>query len=200
MKKSIKVLTLVMLMLFSTQAHAFFSPVAVSIIPPVQFPPSEFTVTGVRASVLWGHHRDLYGLDFGLLGNITEISFVGAAVSGIFNVTHGMTTIIGLQAAGLANFNTQKTTVLGLQLALGINSNEAESSVTGVQAALFANLSAHTNIYGLQMGIYNKAQDVYGLQVGIVNVASNLHGLQIGLVNFNEKGLFAVSPILNAGF
>ncbi|MGZ3748347.1 MAG: LA_2272 family surface repeat-containing protein, partial [Pseudobdellovibrionaceae bacterium] len=181
-------------------SHAAISPVSVAIVPPVQFPPSDFSVTGVRASALWGKHRDLYGLDVGLLGNITEQSFTGAAVSGVFNNTRNATHILGLQFAGLTNINTNKTDVYGLQATLGVNYNSAASTVAGIQLALLANLSAFTDIYGLQVGLYNRAKDVYGLQVGLVNVTDNLHGVQIGLINFNHKGPFAMSPILNIGF
>ncbi len=177
----------------------FYSPLAVGIIKPVQFPPDDFNVSGLRLSLGWGDHRDVYGLDFGLLGNITRQRFVGIGVSGLANITHGETTIIGLQLAGGANVNYQKTNVYGLQLALGVNSNSAESSVNGFQVAL-ANLSDHTTIRGVQLGLYNKAQKVYGLQIGIVNVAESLSGLQIGLINFHRTGVFAVSPILNFGF
>jgi hypothetical protein len=180
-------------------AHAAVTPLSVAIVPPVQFPASDFTITGLRLSLLWGHHRDLYGLDLGVLGNITDQAFTGAAFSGVFNATHGPTTILGLQAAGLANINTEKTNVYGLQMALGLNSNTAQSTVAGLQLAI-ANHSPFTSVYGAQIGIYNRAQDVYGLQIGLVNVASSLHGVQIGLANFNAKGPFAISPILNVGW
>ena len=157
-------------------------------------------ITGVRVSALYGKHRSVYGLDFGVLGNITDLNFVGLAVSGVFNKTSGMTTIIGLQLAGLANVNTDKTSVYGIQATLGANVNTAAASVSGLQIALLTNYAQFTNIYGAQVGLYNRAQDVYGLQIGLVNVASNLHGVQIGLANFNQKGMFAVSPILNIGF
>ncbi|MES2963957.1 MAG: hypothetical protein V4760_08705 [Bdellovibrionota bacterium] len=185
--------------LVSLEASAALSPLSVGLFPPVQFPPSDFSVTGFRASLLWGRHRDVYGLDLGVLGNITDQSFTGIAVSGLFNATHGTTNIIGLQAAGLANFNTNKTRVFGVQLAALLNKNDAESSLSGVQFAL-VNLSPNMSIYGLQAGIYNKARSVYGFQIGLVNSCTDLHGLQIGLVNFHEKGLFAVSPIINFGF
>lgn len=181
-------------------AHAAVSPLALDIIPPVQFPPQDFSVTGLRASALWGDQRDVYGLDLGLIGNVTQQGFVGIGVSGIFNLTHGTTTAIGLQAAGVANINTSKTQVYGVQLALVTNYNSAESRVVGLQAALLANISPFTDIYGIQTGLYNRAKDVHGLQIGLVNVAESLHGVQIGLVNFNHKGLFAVSPFLNVGF
>ncbi len=199
MKKIIFFLTLVVCLGLADRAQAALSPISVNILSPVQFPPSDFSVTGARVSALWGKHRDVYGLDFGLIGNITDQDFVGLAVSGLFNLTRGQTTAIGAQLAGLANVNMQKTAVYGLQLALGLNYNDAASSVTGLQFAL-ANVAAHTDIRGFQVGIYNRAQEVYGLQIGLVNVASNLHGVQIGLLNFNHKGTFAVSPILNVGF
>ncbi len=185
--------------LVTFSAHAAVTPISVGIFPPVQFPPEDFTITGLRASILWGKHRDLYGLDFGVLGNITNQSFVGLGLGGIFNATHGSTTILGLQVAGITNINTNKTNIFGVQLALGLNMNTAASSVSGLQLAL-ANHSPFTNIHGFQVGIYNKAQEVYGLQIGLINVASNLHGVQIGLLNFNDKGLFKVSPIINVGF
>lgn len=187
------------LLLFQT-AQAAISPVSLSVAPPVQFPPGDFSVTGVRASVLWGKHRSMYGLDLGVLGNITEQNFTGIAVSGIFNATQGGTLITGLQFAGLANINTSATTIVGLQGTLGVNYNSAAATVSGIQLALLANLSPFTDIYGVQVGLYNRAKVVNGLQIGLVNVADNLHGLQIGLVNFNKSGPFAISPLLNVGF
>jgi hypothetical protein len=62
------------------------------------------------------------------------------------------------------------------------------------------NQAPHTNVHGLQIGGFNKAQDVYGIQIGVLNMAENLHGLQIGLLNINDRGLFKFSPILNVGF
>lgn len=181
-------------------ASAAVSPVSVSIVPPIQFPPGDFNVTGVRASALWGKHRSVYGIDVGLLGNFTEQTFTGVAVAGGFNKTGGNTTITGFQIAGGANINTNKTTVVGVQAALGMNYNTAAATVSGLQLALLANISPFTDIYGFQVGLYNKAKEVYGVQLGLVNVADNLHGIQIGLVNFNAKGPFAISPILNVGF
>lgn len=187
-------------LVLSAPAHAAVSPLSVALLPPLQFPPDDFSITGARLSILWGDHRDIYGFDLGLLGNITEQRFVGLGVSGLLNLTHGQTTVIGFQAAGAANYNTEKTGVYGAQMTLGLNYNQAASTVAGVQLAPIANFSPFTEIYGLQVGLFNKAQDVYGLQIGLVNFASSLHGLQIGLLNFQQKGIFAVSPILNFGF
>lgn len=191
--------TILAVAFLSTPVWAAVTPLSLGIAPPVQFPSDEFTVTGLRTSVLWGRHRDLYGIDIGGLGNITEQTFTGIGLSGVFNYTQGTTTVLGLQLAGLTNINTNKTSVYGLQAALGANINTAASSVAGVQLAV-ANVSPFTDIYGFQLGVYNKAQEVYGVQIGLINVASNLHGVQIGLLNFNQKGLFVVAPIINVGF
>jgi hypothetical protein len=178
-------------------AHTATSPLAVTIYPPVQFPADDANVTGLRVGI-WGEHRSVYGIDLGLIGNVTKVDFAGLAIAGLFNRTKGQTHIIGLQAALGANINTEKTNVVGFQVA-AVNSNSASSSVTGFQIG-FANLSDHTTVYGAQLGVYNTADHVYGFQIGLVNVAQSLHGLQIGLVNVHVKGLFQVCPIINFGF
>lgn len=183
---------------FTPLAKAFNSPLSVNIIPPVQFPSSEFSVTGARVSALWGKHRDVYGIDLGLIGNMTEQRFVGLAVSGLFNQTSGETTILLLQGAIGANLNVQKTAVYGIQLA-ALNKNDAESKLVGLGLGL-VNLSPNMSIYGFQAGLFNTARSVYGFQIGIINQTNDLHGLQIGLLNFATNGPFAVSPILNIGW
>lgn len=187
------------LLAFAPQANAASqSPLSFNILPPIQFPPSDWDVTGLRISALWGQHRDVSGIDVGVLGNRTTGKFKGLAIAGGVNWTQGETIITGLQFAGLANINTQKTTVVGFQLA-AVNYMSAASSVSGFQLGL-ANISPHTNVYGVQAGIYNTANKVAGLQIGLVNVAKNLYGLQIGLVNVHHQGLFKVCPFLNVGF
>ncbi len=198
MKKLIRLSMLIVLAGLQIEAHGFASPVSIAIVPPLQFPPSTFSITGVRASVLWGRHRDLYGVDLGLVGNVTEQSFVGIGLAGGFNLTQGQTTAV-FQIAGLANINTNRADIYGAQIAGLLNKNDGAASVNGVQFAA-VNLVPHTVIRGVQVGIYNRAQTVYGLQIGVVNVADSLYGLQIGLANFHHKGTFVVSPILNFGF
>lgn len=180
------------------ETHAALSPVSVSVAYPVQFPPSDFNITGVRASLLFGKHRDVYGLDLGVLGNITDQDFVGIGISGLFNVTHGQTSAL-LQLAGITNINTNKVNIYGAQISALMNMNDAETSIVGLQFAL-ANLSPHTTINGFQIGLYNSAYNVRGFQIGLLNFTENLHGMQIGLLNFNHTGLFVVSPVINIGF
>lgn len=200
MKQMILVLLVVSgLGLWSSPSQSAMSPLSVNVVPPAQFPPSDFNVTGVRASALWGRHRDVYGLDLGLIGNITDQKSTALSVSGLFNYKKGESNVLGLELAGLTNIHTQKTDVYGLQLAGLANYHSAASTVVGVQLAA-ANLVGHTDVYGVQAGLYNKANSVYGIQIGLINSAKNLRGIQIGLLNFHHTGLFVVSPILNVGF
>jgi hypothetical protein len=182
-----------------TTAQAAVSPLGVSIIHKIEFPPYDFSVTGVRVSALWGIHRQVYGFDFGGIGNITEQDFGGLAVSGGFNSNLGTTNILLLQAAGVANYSTAKLHVLGVQVAGVMNYVQGEANVVGIQVAAI-NQTPHETVGFLQAGAYNHAHAVYGFQIGVVNVTDELHGLQIGLINFNHTGLFAVCPILNVGF
>ena len=199
MKKILSLVAVALAFLSIPNSEAAMSPIAVAIVPPIQFPGSDFDVTGLRMSALWGNQKNVYGLDFGLIGNMTEGQMTGIAVSGVFNLNKGQTTGVLLQAAGLGNFNVNKARIYGVQVAGIINSNRAESVVGGLQLAL-VNLGPYTNIRGVQAGVYNRAHDVVGIQIGLVNVADTLHGIQIGLINFHRQGLFAVAPILNIGF
>lgn len=200
MVRKFTVLLVGLFLLLGSQAQAAVTPISVAIVPPVQFPPSDFTVAGARVSLLWGNHRNVYGFDFGLLGNYTEHTFAGVAVAGGLNYTKGTATVLGLQAAGLSNYNAGKANVYGLQAALGFNANIGESKLVGLQVAALSNYSPHATVVGAQVGLYNKARVVYGFQIGLINVTESLHGIQIGLVNFHKKGLFSVAPLINIGF
>ncbi len=199
MKKHLSILAASFLLLFSSTAQAALSPVAIAIVPPLQFPPYNFSVTGLRVSALWGNHRSVYGIDLGVIGNMTDGQMTGISASGIFNYNKGEMVGVLLQGAGIGNFNKSKARIYGVQLAGIINSNGGESTVGGLMLAA-VNYGPFTNIRGFQVGLYNKAHDVAGFQIGIINDCETLHGLQIGLLNFHRKGLFSVAPILNVGF
>ncbi len=185
-------------LLCTSLANAAVSPLGIAILSPVQFPSRDTSVAGVRGSVFWGHHKNVYGIDVGGIGNITDGEMVGVAVSGVFNLNKGHTTIIGLQAASIANINMQKLRVVGLQIAAG-NVNHSEANLIGLNLAV-VNHSPFMNILGVQAGLYNRVHTMSGIQIGIINDCEVLHGIQIGLLNFHRRGLFAVAPILNVGF
>jgi hypothetical protein len=172
-------------------ANAASSPFGLAIVPGIQYPADDYILAGMRIGVLWGNQAEVYGLDIGGIGNVTQTAFAGTAISS--------TDVWGLQFAGIGNYNLGATTVHGVQASLFMNYNPAEASIHGIAIAPL-NLGAATKVYGMQIGIYNRAAEVYGLQIGLVNVANTLHGVQIGFLNFHETGLFQVSPVLNIGF
>ena len=196
--KKLPLLALIVGLFALPNAHALTSPMGLSLFPPVELPPQDFTITGVRLNAIWGNHQHVYGIDIGGIANETLQEFAGIQIAGGLNYNQGTATVVGLQAAAIANINVNKAHVLGVQVA-AYNSNEAESWIVGVQVGLL-NLNPHTSVTGVEVGLYNNALEVTGFQIGLLNLVDNLHGIQIGLVNFNTRGLFAVAPLLNAGF
>jgi len=187
-------------LVFATSSQAAMSPLGISIFPPLQFPPEDTAVTGLRVNLLWGSHRRVYGVDVGGLGNITTQSFGGILqVAGLMNYNKEKASIVGLQFAGLANLNRDRSSIVGVQASL-FNSNQGSALLVGLGLGLIGNSAPHATIVGAQLGLYNSAGTVYGFQVGLVNVADVLHGIQIGLLNIHRKGLFKICPIINFGF
>lgn len=174
------------------------SPIAGGIFPPFQFPAMDQTVYGLRMSPGFAVNKNVYGLDLGLVGNVTTSDFIGTSLSGGFNVTSGKALIFLTQLAGIANHNSGTAHIIGIQIALGYNYASSNNNVYGLQAAL-ANLGSNT-IYGVQFGLYNVAETVYGFQIGFINKTKNLRGMQIGLLNFSDDGGFSFFPVLNIGF
>jgi len=187
------------LMFLVPHCQAAMSPLGISLFPPVEIPDDRFSITGVRLNLLVGSHLEVYGFDFGGLGNITNHQMVGLQLAGLFNWNKGESTAIGAQLAAIANFNVSKAHLIGVQAAAILNHNFAESTSSGLIIAAL-NLTEFTKVVGLEIGFFNKAKEVYGFQIGLVNLTENLHGIQIGLLNFNTQGLFSVVPGLNVGF
>lgn len=199
MKQICKILVVGLVLVLGAKSHAANSPFGLAIVPGIQYPSDDYILAGMRVGVLWGTQAEVYGLDIGGLGNVTNTAFGGTAISGIFNLNRGSADVWGLQFAGIGNFNLGATNVHGLQLSLLMNYNPGETSIKGFAIAPL-NLGPATKVYGMQIGIYNSASEVYGLQIGLINTAKTLRGVQIGFLNFHESGIFQVSPLLNIGF
>ncbi len=115
-------------------------------------------------------------------------------------------TMYGLQFDVL--FANTKEKMIGASHALV----DFAGDVYGVQGGLYAKANnvkgvqwgvisvTHEELAGLQWGIYNQADTVKGLQLGLVNYAKNIHGLQIGLVNIADNGVFPAMVLLNGRF
>lgn len=132
---------------FPAAAVEKFSPIGIGLFPPLQFPDTDYGVTGIRVSLI-GVNRSASGLDLALLGNVTKQSFKGVAIAGLFNYNMIAADITGLQIAGLANINGTGSTLYGVQIG-------AFNSVT--------------NVYGLQIGLINVTKNLTGVQIGLLN-------------------------------
>ncbi len=190
MHSFLRVVLILVFALCAVPASADFTPISLAFAPHAQFPREDFTVTGLRLSLLYGQHRRMYGLDLGLVGNVTDSDFVGLAIAGGFNRTTGPAKAIGLQAAGIANVNHGRFSAFGAQAAL-VNYNLVEAFVAGVQVGGLANLANKTTIYGAQLGVYNDGCSIYGFQLGVVNRANSLNGVRIGSMSTSIFGVQA---------
>ncbi len=195
-------LVAVILVAFTSTASAeLVSPVGFALVDfngfHAEFPGSESSVCGLRLTILRSVHKEVCGLDVGLLVNGTAGAFTGVELAGGANIVAGRARILGLQAAGLLNLDSQ-VSLLGLQFAL-VNRILNDGTIIGAQVGLW-NGAAKTDIYGLQLSGVNQAHKVIGLQLGLINITDELHGVQIGLLNFNRNGLIKFFPGINASF
>jgi hypothetical protein len=175
-------------------ARAEFSPIGLSLFPNFQFPSEEGTVMGLRANLSWSVTKSVYGLDVGLLGNVTSEHFIGSSVALGFNRVRDAVVIGGMVAGG-ANIVKGSAIVYGVQAAAGWNTGR--TSVYGVQVAAI-NFADRVN--GCQVGLLNRAETIVGLQIGLLNSAKSLSGLQIGLWNKAGNADFKALPFVNAAF
>lgn len=181
-------------------ADAFTTPVGVAVFPPLQLPPRTSSVIGARLNLLLGVNESVVGFDLAAGGNMTDRSFGGIQLAGIFNRNKGPTNIYFAQIAGFSNYNLNTSDIYGLQLAGAFNSNHGKSTIIGLALAPFGNYAPQGTIGGVEVGLINRAKRVFGVQIGVVNVAEEVHGLQLGLVNVNKNGPLPVLPVMNFGF
>ncbi len=131
------------------------SPVMLSLMTPVQGPPPEWDIKGLRINLLYGRCRNLHGLDLGL-------------------VSHTTGNQIGL-SVGLVNFTEGKFT--GLQVG-AVNIGDR---VSALQVGLF---NEADDMSGLQIGLINHTRLMRGVQIGLINVIENNDLSFLPLFNF----------------
>ena len=151
---------------------AGFSPVMFSVFSPIQFPPPEFDVGGLRLSLLYGRCCNFDGLDFGIVG-VADNHANGWLVN-VVTVAYGDG--LGLHTGGVNYFAGD---FKGLQIGV-------------------ANWIDSGDVF--QIGGYNGGYDIQGLQIGVINTANKLQGLQIGLVNIISSSDVSFFPIINGFF
>jgi hypothetical protein len=128
------------------ESTARFSPFMLSIINPIQVPPADFDIGGLKLNLIYGESHGMTGLDIGLFSQNT----------GDVNALH----INGVSVVG-GNGN-------GLMISLVANYVEGEYG--GLQIGAF---NYATHLSGLQIGAINVVNTAYGLQIGVVNVVKD---------------------------
>ena len=170
---------------------AGLSPLAVSIVPPAQFPAEDWDVCGLRLNLFVGRHRDVSFVDVGVLGNVADGNLSGLEFAGIYNRVGESDGAI--QVAGI--YNGVRGDFAGLQISVA--ANDVGGDMEGVQISL-VNLAEDGA--GLQIGLFNRAERFSGLQLGLANYAYQLEGIQIGLFNVIEDSNVPFMPIVNVAF
>lgn len=200
-----------------TKSELGWAPFQLSIYNPVQLFKEQKDIVGLRFTLLYGKNADVSGLDLGLGINSSD-NFTGIQIAGIMNnvspnrypskdmVVKGIQIagfgntadyLYGIQIAGFGNGVTLNAA--GIQF--GIIGNVA-STIKGIQIAGIYNYNhpKDSSVTGIQIGLFNYAENVTGLQIGLFNACKRLQGVQIGIVNYIEEGRFPFLPILNAQF
>ncbi|WP_437956274.1 hypothetical protein WME76_33215 [Sorangium sp. So ce119] len=164
-----------------------YSPLHVSLVPPLSFPEEEAPrVIGLSLNLPYGRLSGLYGIEAGLI-NREDGDAAGVQVGGVANWVGR--DAWGIQIAG--GMNRAAGLCGGICLAGGVNWHSGGGG--GIQVAGLFNGSGATwtgqrfvGFAGIQIGgIANFADIFYGLQVNLINnTANNMMGLQIAMTNF----------------
>ena len=170
------------------------SPAAVALCPPIQAPDEDWSIYGLRLNIGYGEHREVFGVDTGVAGGVTE-RLQGLQVNFLVNYDQGDSQ--ALQIAGLFNYNAG--TFHGLAIAGLVNLAQDSKEALGIQIAFIANVA--TTASALQIGAVNvAAKNMEGVQIGVVNYARELSGVQIGVINISPDGPIEFMPVLNFAF
>ena len=167
-----------------------FTPFAISLFPPAQFPAETWDVYGLRINVFVGRHRDVGFIDAGVLGNVATGNMTGIELAGLYNRVGSSDGAI--QAACI--MNSVERDFCGMQLGLV---NSVDGDMQGLQAGA-VNLTQDGA--GVQMGVFNRAERFSGLQIGLANYAYQLQGVQIGAFNVIGDSNIPFLPLINAAF
>ena len=150
-----------------------YTPFMLSFVTPLQVPPRDFNVGGLRINAVYGECHDFDGLDISTVGRATGHAN-GFQAALLANVVEGDG--FGIQAAPV---NYVKGQYAGFQFGAA---NYAEKAKT------------------LQIGFYNGAEHIEGMQIGVINTTRTMIGVQIGVVNVIQDNDVPFLPIINCYF
>lgn len=161
--------------------------VAFGAYPVAEFPEASHDVAGLRLNLLAGRHRNVAGVDMGVLANICDGSFSGIEFAAVCNVVGD--SAWSAQFATVCNYSSNYAR--GVQLALV---NLSDEDFAGIQLGCCNFVG---DFGGLQTGLFNSAESGVGVQFGLVNVSGGFTGVQLGLLNINLSSGVPVLPVMN---
>jgi hypothetical protein len=155
-----------------------YTPFMLSFVSPLQVPPRDFDVGGLRLSIIYGECVNFDGLDIGLVGRATGHGN-GLFINGLLTLVEGSS--VGLQIAPV---------------------NVVEGGFAGWQVGVanYAGTLPGADAKGWQIGVFNGATQFKGWQLGVINYTESMVGFQLGVVNIIANKDFAFMPIINAAF
>ena len=166
-------------------------PIGLGIVEQAQFPNPDADIMGLRFSLGYNRNANVSGLDFGLFGCGVDGFLFGLQFSVLLNnigSANGALQLSGIANNCLEDFN-------GIQIAS--IANKVDGNVYGMQLALF---NIANDMSGTQIGVYNQANNALGIQIGVINMANDMKGIQLGVCNVIKNGLIPYMIILNANF
>lgn len=182
MKSITRIIPILLVLIPAVAGAEPYRGFALGLFDPAQFPDRERDVHGVRLSLVYSRHHDLFGADIGgILWPFSVNRLDGelrGAQSGLANSVAG-----NMAGAQFGAFNRVGGRATGFQGGILNISNDTEHFLGqwGI-----VNITAQTH-HGAQVGILNHAHRVVGAQVGFVNHAVELDGVQVGLINLRQR-------------
>ncbi len=142
--KTLAVVALSMLVVAAAgELRAEDRPVQLALFDPIQIFPANYSISGVRLSLLYGRNVSVTGIDIGLVNSTTGGTSKGLQY-GIVGINEG--SFVGWQADWVS-----LTT----------------SNFEGLQTGLYTQ-SGHVS--GVQIGLINNTGTMNGIQLGVINI------------------------------
>ena len=181
-----------------------FTPIQISLFPPVQLFSSDTEVRGVRLNLLMGYNTRVDGFDVGVIMSLADelngvqIGFINQAICftglqvGLMNVD-----FVGFARPIRGSHTDQRSATsrsqgiqIGVMNCIGAGPGVADdpsSSFSGLQIGI---MNFADEMKGVQISsVINAANEITGLQIGLINTAKILNGVQIGLINRADNGV-----------
>lgn len=136
-------MALLAIAMLAIPAAAQDKPIQLALVTPVLIFPENYTITGVRLSLIYGKNASVSGFDWGLVTHTTRGNSMGIDWGGV-NLSD-------------ANFTGWQAGFV----------NMVKGNFEGLQWGFF---NQANYVHGLQLGFVNNTVTMKGLQIGIINI------------------------------